>query len=230
MQHYINQGLVRRNRSLGRFMMFGGLGASLIAVVISFVAPLYIFIALGLMLAGGLTSQVGTALYNRFGRSPRIDEIIDDSLKGLDDRFAVFHFLLGSRHVILTPSGALAVIPRVERGQIDFDDGHWFQTPPRRRLSLGNRRRELKDIVPETEREIRRLERALARHMADHDPITINALVVFLADDAQLDIGSRTPLLAAHRKKVKNLLRALPKQASLNEKEIRTLAARLTRA
>jgi NAD(P)H-hydrate repair Nnr-like enzyme with NAD(P)H-hydrate dehydratase domain len=220
MQHYINQGMVRRNRSLGRWMMFGGLGASLIAVVISFVAPLYIFIALGLMLTGGLTSQIGTALYNRFGRSPRIDEVIDDSLKGLDDRYGVFHFLLGSRHVILGPSGALAIIPRVERGGIAFINGSWFQTPPRRRLSFGSRQRELKDLIPETRRDIRRLERALARHLPDHDPIN-------LADDARLDTGSGT-LLTAHRKKVKNLLRTLPKQASLNEKEIRSLAARLT--
>ncbi len=229
MQHYINQGLVRRNRSLGRWMMFGGLGASLIAVVISFVAPLYIFIALGLMLAGGLISQIGTALYNRFGRSPRLDELIDESLKGLDDRFGLFHYLLGSRHVILGPSGALAIIPRAERGEITFEDGRWFHTPPKRRFPLRTRRRELKDLIPESQRDIRRLGRALARQLPDHDPIHIDALVIFLSDDAQLSAGSGT-LIAAHRKKVKALLRTFPRQATLNEKEIRSLAARLTRS
>jgi hypothetical protein len=229
MQHYINQGLIRRNRTLGRWMMFGGLGASLVAVVISFTAPQYIFIAVGLMLAGGLISQVGTALYNRFGRSPRIDEVVDHSLKGLDDQYAVFHYLLGAKHVLLSPAGALAIIPRIERGEITAENGRWFQDPPRRRISLGHRKRELKDLVPETVRGIRQLGRSLARHLPEHEPIHVDALVMFLADDAQIEAGEDS-LLVAHRKKVKGLLRTLPRKASLTTAEIRSLAARLTRS
>lgn len=229
MQHYINEGLVRRNRALGRGMMFGGLGASLVAVIISFVAPLYIFIALGLMLAGGIISQAGTALYNRFGRSPRLDQLIDDSLKGMDDRFGIFHYLLGSRHVVIGPSGALAILPRTERGEISFEDGRWFQIPPPRRFPLRARRRELKDLLAEPEREIRKLARALSRQLPDHEPIHIDTLVLFLSDDAHLEAGPGAPL-AAYRKKVKGLLRTLPRQTTLNEKEIQSLAAGLTRA
>ncbi len=227
MQRYINQGKVRRNRTLGRWMMFGGLGASLVAVIISFTAPQYIFVALGLMLVGGLVSQVGTAIYNRFGRSPRIDEVIDHSLKGLDDQYAVFHYLLGARHVLLSPAGALAIVPRVERGEITMEDGRWLQEPPRRRISFGQRKREIRDLVPETQRGIRQLGRALARQFPGHEPIHVDALVLFLADDAQLEAGD-TSLLAAHRKKVKGLLRTLPRKASLTNMEIRSLAARLT--
>ena len=209
-------------------MMFGGLGASLVAVVISFTAPQYIFIALGLMLVGGLVSQVGTAMYNRFGRSPRIDEVIDHSLKGLDDQYAVFHYLLGAKHVLLTPAGALAIIPRVERGEISNENGRWLHEPPKRRISLGSRKRELRDLVPETQRAVRQLGRSLTRHLPDHEPVHVDALVMFLADDAQLETGEGS-LLAAHRKKVKGLLRTLPRKAALTAAEIRSLAARLTR-
>ncbi|MEE8121999.1 MAG: hypothetical protein V3T55_10740, partial [Anaerolineales bacterium] len=96
MQLFHNERLIKRNKFLGRMMMFGGLGASFAAVIIVFLKPSFLSLAFGLMLAGGLSSQLGTAVYNRFGRSPRIDQVLDDSLKGLGDNYALFHYYLGT--------------------------------------------------------------------------------------------------------------------------------------
>ena len=83
MQLYVNEKKIRRNRTLGRWMMFGGLGASLIAVAISFLAQVYIFYALILMLAAGLVSQIGTAIYNRFGH---VMGLVSEALKAKEKR------------------------------------------------------------------------------------------------------------------------------------------------
>jgi hypothetical protein len=229
MQVYINQRKVRRNRTLGRYMMFGGLGASLIAVAISFLAQAYIFYALGLMLAAGLVSQIGTALYNRFGRSPRMDEVIDFSLKGLDDRYAVFHYAAGTSHAIFGPFGALAALPRLERGDITFEEGSWVQVAPKRRVSLGSRRKKLNDLTQEADREVRKLRKALEKALPDREMIAVSAILVFLAEDAMVEAND-SPMLAAHRKKLKSVLRNLQNQKSFSENDLRHLAKRLIKS
>ena len=229
MQDYINQRKVRLNRTLGRYMMFGGLGASLIAVAISFLAQAYIFYALGLMLAAGLVSQIGTALYNRFGRSPRMDEVIDFSLKGLDDRYAVFHYAAGTPHAIFGPFGALALVPRLERGDISFEGGTWVQVPPKRRLSLGSRRKLLKDLEGEADRGIRKLRKTLQKALPDREMIEVNAMLVFMAEDAMVEAND-SPMPAAHRKKLKSVLRNLQNQKSFSESDLRHLGKRLVKS
>ncbi|MFN2274357.1 MAG: hypothetical protein ACK2TX_05875 [Anaerolineales bacterium] len=228
MQLYVNEKKIRRNRTLGRWMMFGGLGASLIAVAISFLAQAYIFYALILMLAAGLVSQIGTAIYNRFGRSPRMDEVIDFSLKGLDDRFAVFHYNAGVSHAVFGPFGALAIVPRLERGEITYEGGTWYQVPPKRRISIGSRRKKLSDIPSEAERETKKLRTFLQKKLPDREPIAVEALMLFMAEDAMVETGD-SPILAAHRKKVKSILRNLERQKSLAENDLRHLGKLLTK-
>jgi len=228
MQLYLNEKKIRRNRRFGQWMMYGGLGASVVAVAISFLAQALIFYALGLMLVAGLVSQVGTALFNRFGRSPRMDEVIDFSLKGLDDRFAVFHYATGVSHAVFGPFGALAIVPRLERGEISYEDGSWYQLPPKRRLSLRTRRRRLNDIEVEAGREADKLKRFLAKALPDRDPIDVAPILVFMAEDAMVT-SEGSHVLAAHRKKLKSVLRNLERQKSFSESDLRHLGAKLLR-
>jgi hypothetical protein len=226
MQLYTNERKIRRNRTLGSWLMYGGLGASLIAVAISFLAPGYILYALALMLVAGLGSQIGTAMYNRFGRSPRMDEVIDFSLKGLDDRFAVFHYLTGTSHAVFGPFGALAIVPRLERGEIKYENETWLNTPPKGRLSFRTRQKKLNDIKSETERESRKLKKFLEKTLPDREPVAVDAILVFMAEDADVEADD-SPMLAAYRKKLKSLLRSLESRKSFSENDLRHLGARL---
>ncbi len=49
----------------------------------------YSFIA---MLGGLILSQVGVYFANRWGKPPRIDDRITQGLKGLDDRYTLYHY------------------------------------------------------------------------------------------------------------------------------------------
>jgi hypothetical protein len=226
MQLYTNERKIRRNGALGRWLMYGGLGASLVAVAISFLAPGYILYALGLMLVAGLGSQIGTAMYNRFGRSPRMDEVIDFSLKGLDDRFAVFHYLTGTSHAVFGPFGALAIVPRLERGEIRYEDGTWLNTPPRGRLSFRTRTKKLSDMEAEAERESRKLTKFIEKTLPDREPIAVDAIFVFMAENATVEADD-SPTPAAYRKKLKSFLRSFESRKSFNENDLRHLGSRL---
>jgi hypothetical protein len=204
-------------------MMYLGLGLTIAAAVTVFREPTYVLPALILMLIGGLFSQLGTALVNRFGREPRIDQVLDTSLKGLDDRYAVFHYLLGSDHVLVTPDGIFALIPRWEKGDVTYEQGEWMHKKPRGRLTLRNRPRALRGIEKEARGEAQSLERSLEKKLDSPEDLTIKPMIVFIAEDANLDLD-QAPILATHRKKLKDTIRSLDHGRSLTQDEIQRLA------
>ncbi len=221
MQLYRNERLIKRNKFLGRVMMFGGLGASFGAVIIVFLQPTLLSLAFGLMLAGGLFSQLGTAVYNRFGRSPRIDQVLDDSLKGLGDNYTMFHYYLGTNHALFTPAGVYALIPRDEKGEVRYESDQWILNRGKRRF--GRSQKQLKDLERITVRETKALERALTKKLPNSSEIPVNPLLVFVADEVTLDLDN-APIPASHRKKLKSYIRRLERRRSLPAEEIQQLA------
>ena len=223
MRQFSNQTLIKRNGTFGRAMMYLGLGMTIAAAVIVFREPNFILAALILMLIGGLFSQIGTALVNRFGREPRMDQVIDASLKGLDDRHAVFHYLLGSDHVLVTPEGIYALIPHLEKGEITYKDGEWFHEKPKGRFSFRSGARTLRGVEKEAQRELRSLDRSLEKSLKSSDDLTTGPLLLFIPDDARIGLEN-APILATHRKKLKDTVRSLERGKSLDEEGIKRLA------
>ena len=174
------------------------------------------------MLAGGLFSQLGTAVYNRFGRSPRIDEVLDDSLKGLGDDYTMFHYYLSANHALFTPAGVFALIPRDEKGEVRYESDQWILKLSKRRF--GRSQKLLKDIERIAARETKALERSLTKKLPNCSEIPVNPLLVFVADEATLDLDG-SPIPASHRKKLKSTIRRLERCKSLSADEIHQLAS-----
>ena len=202
--------------------MFGGLGASFAAVIIVFLQPTLLSLAFGLMLAGGLFSQLGTAVHNRFGRSPRIDEVLDDSLKGLGDNYTMFHYYLSTNHALFTPAGVFALIPRDEKGEVRYESDQWILKLGKRRF--GRSQKPLKDLERNAARDTKALKRTLTKKIPNGSEIPVNPLLVFIADEATLDLDG-APIAAVHRKKLKSYLRRLERQKSYSAEEIQQLVS-----
>lgn len=224
MQLYRNERLIKRNKFLGRSMMFGGLGASFAAVIIVFLQPSWLSLAFGLMLAGGLFSQLGTALYNRFGRSPRIDQVLDDSLKGLGDNYAMFHYYLGTNHALFTPAGVFALLPRDEKGEVRYESDQWIHKLGKRRF--GRSQKPLKDLERNAARETKAMKQALTKRLPDLSEIHVNPLLVFIASGIIIN-SDGSPIPAAHRKKLKSYIRRLERQKPFSAEELHQLASAL---
>jgi hypothetical protein len=170
-----------------------------------------------------IASQLGIPMRNRWDRHPRIDELLDRALKGLDSRFAIFHYSLGASHVVICPAGIFALLPRFEEGEVEYRDGRWERTVPKRgRLRRGGIRR-IDGLDRQAAAEVERLQRRLVRKLGLAQIPPVDSLVVFLHTAAEIR-SDGAPTRAVHLKKLKDSLRRLPKGQTLSESQLALLA------
>jgi len=223
MIRYANERVILRNGRLGRIMTFGGLGVLVLGLVLSVAYPAQVNAVLGIALVGVLSSQFGMVFYNRWSRRPRMDEVLDDSVKGLDGRYALFHYTLSSPHVLATPAGVFALVPRLDEGEVTWEDGAWRLTRAGRGAA---KPRLLRGIEAAAQTEADAAAGALRKRLPDQTLPQVKPMLVFLNPKATVH-AKQAPLLAVHAKKLKETLRQLPKTASLSEDQLKELASRL---
>lgn len=133
MKIIIDQKYIQRNALIGKILRW----TSLVCMVIGLVAvfsddissnPTLFFAFFFVMIIGVLLSSVSGFFTSRFGKNPRPDELIDKSLKGLDDRFRIFHYQTSIPHLLIGPAGNWSIVPTYVDGEIVFDErkGNWI--------------------------------------------------------------------------------------------------------
>ena len=97
--------LIRRRTRVAQGANLAGLVVLGAGLVISLTKPEWAVYTLGLLVIGVIASQYGIVQAFRYARKPRPDEELATALKGLDDRFRLYNFILPADHVLLTPRG-----------------------------------------------------------------------------------------------------------------------------
>jgi hypothetical protein len=127
MKIIIDQKMVKRNGKIGkilRWISIGLLGLALFAVfspnILNNQNTINIYFIV--MVFGVFISSIGNNLTSRYGRSPRPDELIDKSLKGLDDKFTILHYETAIPHLLVSQTGIWSLIPSFVDGTISYDD------------------------------------------------------------------------------------------------------------
>ena len=223
MIRYANESAIRRNAKLGKILTFGGMGVLVLGLILSVAYPAQVNGVLGIALVGVLSSQFGMVFYNRWSRRPRMDEVLDDSVKGLDGRYALFHYVLSSPHVLATPAGVYALVPRLDEGEVTWVDGTWTVVRSGRGAA---RPRVLRGIEGAAQTEADAAASALHKRLPEHTLPKVVPLLVFLNSKATVH-AKGAPVLAVHAKKLKETLRQLPKGGNLSEEQLKELATRL---
>ena len=212
MRRFANDAAINRKARAGIIFTFAGFGLLIVSLVLSFRTETITTLSLGSALAGMIITQVGVTLTNKWGKRPRVDEIMDAALKGLDTRYALFHYSLGANHVLFTPSTTIALVPCVQEGEISFSEGKWWQTTERRGKK---RKKALKNIEKDADYEARATMRKISRLLSSDEGPEVTPLLVFLHPDAKLKVNNSSPN-AIHQKKIKQYLRKLKVGGSSN--------------
>lgn len=223
MQHYIDSGKVRRNGRIATVLAFAGLAFMIAGIVLAFTRREEFTLVLVVSFTGLTFSQVGTLMRNRWSRHPRTDEILDDALKGMDDRYAIFHYLLGASHALVGPPGILAVCTSDVDGEIRYEAQRWIRLRPKPGLLSRSRVQRLSDPGGQTQSEVDLLRKTLKRRLRLPELPEVTAILVFVHQGALIE-AEDSPFPAVHVKKLKAYLRALPKGHGLSPDQIEALA------
>lgn len=214
MRIFINEKYIDRNKKISKITMISSLvflGFSFIAMLNTTANSVLFFPALIAGVIGIILSTINTPLANRFGNSPRPDELITASLKGLGDEFSLFHYSTDIPHLLLGPNGLWILMPYQVKGKVIYD-----QTRKKWKLikksgllvrifgseGIGNPTKEAQYLTQD-------LQQGLSKKFTNQDLPRPTPLAIFLSTPIELEVeGSPFPAIASD--KIKNFLRRAP--------------------
>ena len=120
-----NAKLIKRNAAIGKYTSIAALVILGAGLFITFKYPDKFIYSMGCLLGGFLLSQFGIYFGNRWGRSPRPDQIINKSMKGMGREYTVYHFVTPASHLLVGPAGVWTILPFYQGGKITFDGKRW---------------------------------------------------------------------------------------------------------
>lgn len=218
MRTVTNTKLIRRNRKIGQFSSLGALGVLGLGLYLTFARPDQFVYSFACLLGGFLLSQIGIYYGNRWGRSPRPDEIINRSMKGLGREYTVYHYVTPAAHFILGPAGPWVILTYYQGGTILYDGKRW------RSKGGGFARSYLRLFGQESmgrpELEADMETRAVARHLARLLPEgaelpEVRAALLFTAPQVELKV-EESPIPAMKPEALKDFLRKQAKETPMS--------------
>ncbi len=183
-----NDKLVERQSKIARYATLGGLlilGASLVT---SFTGNFPILVSYVLLIIGFGLAYVGAVFANKWVKEPRADSALAKAMKGFDNKFHLFNYLLPAAHVLMTPTGLVVFRVKANDGVITCQGNKW-QTPFRlSRLFGGMGQEPLGNPLAELNDDITRIKNFLADRVDNAGSVPIDGYVVFSDPRAQLNV------------------------------------------
>jgi hypothetical protein len=224
-----NEKLIKRNSTIGQVATISSLvilGGGFFLSVQSR-DPNMIGVMWGALLLGFLLSQLGIYFGNRWGRRPRPDEVIDQSLKGMDDRYAIYHYTTPAAHVLVGPAGVWVLGVFTQAGKIIYDakkkrwqqkGGNIAQKYLRVFAQEGLGRPEL-----EIEIDLEKITKHLQSKLPEGELPEIQAALVFIHPNADLSEVGEPPIPTLVGKDLKEYLRKTTKGKALSAEQIKQI-------
>lgn len=220
-----NVGWIERRRKTGRLLVLAGLvflgGSFLLTFYQNNILLSYVGLILGFLTFNGGMQQVA-----RWSRKPRTDQILDELLSRLNERFAIVHYpaLPGRRpdHVIVAPSGTVVVTPREVGGSVSLEGRRWRRGSALRQIfNLGGP--QLGNPTVDNDQQVASVEAFFEQEELSAD---VHGVVVFIHPDVEIemrdpestvlhitelydyirDMSSDTPLASQDRSRLVNAL------------------------
>lgn len=209
-----NTKLIKRNARIGQILMWSGMGVLVVGLYLNLKNdPAYYLYVLLSLPVGFILSQIGLTFNNRWGRQPRQEEKINESLKGLDNKYSLYHYLTPVDHLLVGPAGVWILIPFRQGGKVSYQGKRWNQQGVNlfsrifMQESLG--RPDLEIAAQQQD-----LDKYLAKKLPENDTVAVQTALVFLNPKVVLET-SDAPFPAIPLEKLKDFIRRRAKENPL---------------
>jgi len=211
-----NEKLIARNSKIGQFTSLGALAVLGIGMYISFQKPELFYYSIAALIVGFMMTQVGMFFTNRWGRTPRPDEQLDASLKGLPGETIIYHYMTPVSHLLVGPAGIWILLPFHQRGKVTYEKNRW-------KLSGGGFMQAYMTIFGqegigrpdlELDNQTESLRKYFSKKMEGDEVPEIKGILVFTSDQIEID-DTDAPIPALQIKKLKEFVRQKSKEQTL---------------
>jgi hypothetical protein len=219
-----NRKLIKRNSRIGQITSLIALGILAAGMYITFKMPEKVGYSLGALLFGFFLSQIGMYYGNRWGRSPRPDEILDKGLKGLGRDYSIYHYSTPTPHLLVGPGGLWILLHYYQGGSITYEKKKWRQKGGgfiQNYLKIfGQENIGRPDI--EASSEINGLKKYLSKLLPDLEIPEINSAAIFSNPTVKLVVND-APITSLTPKDFKDLLKLRGKENPLQQSTLKMI-------
>ena len=223
-----NDKLIKRNATIGQVTSLSSLVILGLGMYISFKNPEYFNLSIGALLVGFILSQVGIYFGNRWGRSPRPDELLDQGLKGLKNTYTIYHYPSPVPNLLVGPAGIWLLLPYHQKGEIVYTGKKWksksggFAQSYMSIFGQENMSRPDLDAAALADK----LTKALTKQMPENKIPSIQAALIFTSNAAEVQADD-APVPTMHLKKLKPFIRKMAKETTMTAQEIKAVNSAL---
>lgn len=123
-----NDAYIKKNKTIGNIITFSSLGVLGLGLYFAFqkdmTMVMYSYICL---IVGFLLTQFGMFYTNRFGRSPRYDEVLTEAFDKLRHEYTFYVHSTPVPMALLGPCGLWLPMPITATGEVSYEKGKWKQ-------------------------------------------------------------------------------------------------------
>ena len=208
-----NEKHISRNKLLGKILTFASLGVLGLGLYFAFKKDmtliLYSYICL---IVGFILTQIGLNFVNRYGRSPRYDEIFGTAFEKLRHEYTYYVYSTPLPMLLMGPCRIWMPMPVNATGQLSYQDGKWVhKTRNRIQKMMGQ------DSVGRPDKEVAEASAALSKYLtekgipADMHPELKPIMVVYLKE-TQLGDVSKAPYPVVEMEDLKRYIRRMDRE------------------
>lgn len=191
MQVRVNARFLTKRRNLARWGGYVGIGSLLVGLLITTSYPesaIGQFLIYPFLLIGLLGATYGSYMTNRYVREPRGEQVLEDVLEKLDERYTLYAYYLPSRLVIASHYGLTVIEPQAQGGEIRYENGRWHHKAGMGRLGQFFGEPSLGRPEQTVEQEVGQVQNWVHKYLPDQD-VPVNGVVLFTNPKAVLAVA-----------------------------------------
>jgi len=228
----INNKLIDRNKKIAQTTLY----ISLALLTIGFIwtlrntEPSKSLIGYLILIPAFLLVQISIYMANRWGKSPRPDEIVVQSLKGLDNTYTLYNYTTDVPHLLVGPIGIWIINPYQHEGEIsyNFEKKRYQQKGGAKFFSRYFAQEGLPNISKDVASLIKNINKYFEENSIpfDKEPEIVN---LFYSDNVILNI-SNAPEINLKSNKIKGFIRNYVKKSKMPSEKVEIIRSKLPKS
>lgn len=214
-----NQKIIKRNKLISQGVLYLSIALLLIGFLWSFTNPDLAQTTLSyiILIPAFLLVQVSIFMANKWGRSPRPDEIIERALKGLNDQYTLYNYTTSTPHLLLGPAGIWIIKPYHHSGEISYnpEKNRFEQHGGPNIIAKLFAQESLPNIKNESSVQVKRTKDFL-HNLEVRELPEISVANIFFSDKADVH-AKNAPEIIVHVDKLKDIIRKKAKAINIKD-------------